>query len=128
MAGRMISLTVGCRETDESKNTFELLSQITAELAMTHHYATISSFEPSDEDDGPVCEFDNHEDLYHDDNTLTKVWLVLRDQGVPTERAQNIINDLHNIGILIRERIPVSPVNAEGVAGVISADALPPAS
>lgn len=107
MATRVVSLTIGTREDDEWKHVFEMLSQIGAELGVTHHYASVTSV---DTDANDVDDVDPDE-LTDDENTLAKVRIALHNTlwgKLPVagfdDVIMDIVNDLQNMGIFFRER------------------------
>lgn len=108
MAGRMITLTVGTRDETEWKHSFDLISQVGAELAMTHHYASVTTFDPNEIDDNESDELD------HDENTLMKVRDALVRElvasgAVPPPLIERIVTDcisgMQKAGVYFRERL-----------------------
>lgn len=95
---RLISMTVGTKQPEEWFQTFQELSELAANLVVSHHYVTISSID-SDECDNE----DTSEQLYHNDDTLVKVRTIFKKflDDVEIDVAMSV---LQNAGIVFCER------------------------
>jgi hypothetical protein len=109
---RLISLSVSV-EDEQFTNALETMTEFMTELAESyrHDYISLSSSEFKDELDEEV----SGEDLYHDENTLVKARMAMarilqnhRDWTSEdlTNAVTEMVNELHNDGILFRERKP----------------------
>ncbi len=116
--GKSITLSV---TTKEPENWFKLwthFSEMGAELGKVFPAVHLNSYDldalGEEDEDKPVCV---EEHLYHDDLTLAKFKTVLLQQIAATFEVHvdtvetlldDIVNDLHNNRMLIRERKPLT--------------------
>lgn len=101
----LVMLSVGTDSPEEHERVFGDFSELHRDLARGYSYTNLTSQavdETGDEDDEDGCD---QEHLHHDDHTLDKVRQAFLEHGVSPESVEDLINDLHNAGLLFRERI-----------------------
>lgn len=97
---RLISLGIGVEGAENWINVFQDISELARNLAEVHPYVNVTATRIGVDDDV----VDEPEELYHDENTLIKVYGALEGEGVPHYTAVNLVNAMQNAGILFRER------------------------
>ncbi len=60
------------------------------------------------------------DETYHDEDTLSKVYAALKFAGLDEDRSTFVIIQMHNAGILFRERIPDPPRKYTGEGADLS--------
>lgn len=95
----LVTLGVSTKGADDRAQTFQELSELAANLSVTHDYVNVSATMVDDvEDDEP-------EQLYADGNTIQKVLDAIMDLGYSARSASDIVSRIQNAGILFRERV-----------------------
>lgn len=105
MFTHLISLSVGTKDAEVWHQTYQELSELAANLGAVHDYVTVSSALVGGDDD-----VETEDELYHDEETLTKVHAAIgkallanTDEAHP-DWITDIITEIQNAGILFRER------------------------
>lgn len=96
---RLISLAVGIKEPEEWVQTYQEISELAANLGVSHHYVSVSSSVLEEVED-----IETEDELYHDENTIRKVHRAFTSYGLSDTTASNLIDKLQSAGILFRER------------------------
>lgn len=100
----IVSLSVGASGPDDHAATFQDISELSRSLATTHSYVNVTSqlagYEDADEEDADC----SREHVSHTERTLVHVRRVMIEHGVTPESVDDLINELHNAGIVFRER------------------------
>lgn len=113
MSGRLVILSVGTNSAKECESVHRQLLELSVDLAKTHGYVSVSA---SEMDAGEELEIEAGENLYYDDQTLTRATNALVDDGFLSATANNIINTLLNNGFLLREQnAPAAATNDESI-------------
>lgn len=103
----LISLSVGTDSAEDHAQTFQDLSELAANLGVSHKYVSVSSSLFADDDPDEIDDAGcTQEHLYHDDQTLTKARLAIAGMGFTEKTSDELVNALLNAGILLRERTP----------------------
>jgi len=99
---RMISLGVGTDGDEDYFSTFQDISELARNLGATHNYVNVTASVVGS-DESP----DEHDELYHDEQTMFTVRRAIAialKSDVNDANVLDVINELHNAGILFRER------------------------
>lgn len=112
----MITLTVGVTQTPEREEMLNLLSGFATEISKDIDYVSVSAVKLDTDEEEVTVESTGclEEHLYHDDQTLERVRVALRNElfvpnssismAVLNAQVVRIINEMQNAGILFRER------------------------
>lgn len=112
MMDRLISLGVGTSGDDDFNQTYQDFSELARSLGVSHDYVSMTAQTVGDDEES---DDDASEELYHDENTLSKVrsamMSVLISHYGSSPIANNavitdLINEMQTAGILFRERKP----------------------
>lgn len=99
----LISLSVGTNGAEDHARTFQDMSELHRSLASAHDYVSLTSqlsgYEGDDED--VEC---TREHITHTEDTLAKAREIIETFGLNPQSASDLITELHNAGILFRER------------------------
>jgi hypothetical protein len=94
----LLSLSVKTDNPDQWTDVWENLNRVARELGSEFSSISVSSYL----DDGEPVE----DEEYYDEYTLFKVVAVMKRVGIGDAKAEELINELQNAGILFRERSP----------------------